>query len=47
MKRGDTLSTIAKRYGVSYSKLAKWNGLSVTSIIKPGQELLVYPDSQG
>ncbi|MEE4376882.1 MAG: transglycosylase SLT domain-containing protein [Candidatus Competibacteraceae bacterium] len=47
VKRGDTLSTIAKRYGVSYRKLARWNGLSIKSIIKPGQELLVYPDSQG
>jgi len=46
VKRGDTLSTIAKRYGVSYRKLARWNGLSVKSIIRPGQELLVYPDNQ-
>jgi membrane-bound lytic murein transglycosylase D len=47
VKKGDTLFAIAARYGVSYQKLAQWNGLSLKSILMPGQELVVYPDSQG
>lgn len=42
VKRGDTLSHIARRYGVSYHKLARWNGLTSKNILKPGKKLVIY-----
>lgn len=41
VKQGDTLYSIASRYGVSVAKLRKWNGIS-GSLIKPGQRLTIY-----
>jgi len=38
---GETLSWIAGYYGVSLSELMAWNGLSASSIIIPGQKLLL------
>lgn len=38
VKRGETLSIIARRYGVSVSTLKKWNGLR-SSRLKTGQRL--------
>jgi LysM repeat protein len=46
VKKGETLSIIADQYGVSYLKLAQWNELSVKSVLLPGQELVIYPESQ-
>lgn len=43
VKKGETLAVIAKRVGVSETALAGWNGLTPSSRLKPGQELLVYP----
>ena len=43
IKRGDTLSGIAKRYGVSVKALKNWNGLK-TSIIRVGKKLIIYKD---
>lgn len=40
VKRGDTLSEIASRYGVSISDIRKWNSLSSTRI-KVGQTLVI------
>ena len=40
VRRGDTLSSIARRYGVSVQNLKSWNGLS-SNTIKPGQTLTV------
>jgi len=39
VKRGDTLSTIAKRYGVSVATLRTLNGLSRSDMLKVGQKL--------
>ncbi|WP_423923975.1 LysM peptidoglycan-binding domain-containing protein [Frigoribacterium sp. 2-23] len=39
--RGDTLSSIAKKYGVSTSALLSANGLGLSSIIYPGQSLAI------
>jgi membrane-bound lytic murein transglycosylase D len=39
VKRGDTLSVIARRYGTSVAKLAQANGLKSTSRIRVGQVL--------
>jgi membrane-bound lytic murein transglycosylase D len=41
VRRGDTLSTIARKYGVRLGDLIAWNLLSATSIIHPGQRLEV------
>lgn len=40
VKRGDTLSGIAKKYGVSYKTLMSWNNLKSTTI-RTGQKLKV------
>jgi murein DD-endopeptidase MepM/ murein hydrolase activator NlpD len=39
---GESLSKIAQRYGTDVSTLCKANNLSVKSIIRPGQKLVVY-----
>lgn len=41
VQRGDTLSAIASRYGMSVSELAQINGISNVSSILAGQRLLV------
>jgi membrane-bound lytic murein transglycosylase D len=41
VRRGDTLSKIANKYGVRLGDLIAWNLLSATSIIHPGQRLEV------
>lgn len=44
VRRGDTLYTIAWRYGVDFQELAGWNGISPPYTIYPGQSLrLSYP----
>lgn len=39
--KGDTLSKIAKKYGVSIDNLMKWNKLKNASAIRKGQKLIV------
>ncbi len=41
VKRGDTLSAVAKRYNITLSRLLKMNGLSSSSMIYPGQVLIL------
>lgn len=41
VKRGDALYNIARKHGMSVTRLAKLNGLSVRSRIRPGQRLRV------
>jgi len=43
VKKGETLTVIAKQQGVPTLKLAEWNGLKADSRVKPGQELIIYP----
>ncbi len=43
IRSGDTLYTIAWRYGVDYKKLALWNGINPPYVIYPGQKLRVKP----
>jgi membrane-bound lytic murein transglycosylase D len=45
VKKGETLTLIARRHGVPSQQLAQWNRLSVDSVLKAGQQLLVYPAS--
>lgn len=39
IRRGDTLSAIAKRYRTSVSRLCKLNGIKSTTILRPGRRL--------
>lgn len=41
VKSGDTLSAIAKKYGTTYQKIAKDNGISDPNKIYPGQKLVI------
>ena len=42
VKKGDTLSGIAKRFGTTYQKIASDNGIANPNLIYPGQELKIY-----
>lgn len=42
VKNGDYLGKIAKRYGVSVSKIKRWNGLKGDNL-RVGQRLTIYP----
>ena len=42
VRRGDTLSRIATKFRVSMSDLLGWNRLDSTSVIKPGQRIVMY-----
>jgi membrane-bound lytic murein transglycosylase D len=41
VKRGDTIATLARRFGVARTDLAEANGLSVKSTLRTGSELLI------
>lgn len=41
VRKGDSLWSIARRFGVSVSQIVAWNGISSDSKIKPGQKLTV------
>ena len=41
VKSGDTLSTIAKKYGTTYQKIAQMNGIKNPNVISVGQKLRV------
>ncbi len=43
VQTGDTLSTVAKKFGLSLSTILWTNNLSFHSIIKPGQKLTILP----
>ena len=45
VRRGETLYTIAWRYGRDYRDLARWNGLGDGSLIFPGQVIRLAPPS--
>jgi len=42
VRNGDSLWKIAQRFGVSVNKLARWNGLSKRSVLRPGKRLVIY-----
>ena len=42
VRRGDTLSAIAKKHGVKLADLLSWNSLQSRSIIRPGQRIAVH-----
>ncbi|WP_328797941.1 peptidoglycan DD-metalloendopeptidase family protein [Marinobacterium alkalitolerans] len=43
VQRGDTLYSIAFRYGLDYRQVARWNGISSRDYIYPGQRLRLKP----
>jgi lipoprotein NlpD len=45
VKRGDTLSAIARRHQLDWRDLARWNGIGRDYVIYPGQVLKLYPSS--
>ena len=47
VRSGETLSTIAFRYGKDYRDLARWNGLGDGSLIYPGQVIRLTGPSGG
>ena len=47
VRSGETASQISRRYGVTLRALLDYNGLTVTSIIKPGQVLRIPPQHAG
>jgi len=44
VRRGDSLYLIAQRFRVSIKQIARWNGIDVKRILKPGQRLTMYVD---
>jgi LysM repeat protein len=47
VRRGDTLSNIARRHGVSVSQLASTNGLRISSWVYLGQRLVIPGQAEG
>jgi lipoprotein NlpD len=43
VQRGDTLYSVALRYGVDVRELARWNGIGDTSVLSIGQTLRLTP----
>ncbi|HVC37372.1 MAG TPA: peptidoglycan DD-metalloendopeptidase family protein [Gammaproteobacteria bacterium] len=46
VRRGDTLYSIAWRYGLDYHDVAAWNGIGSNYLIKPGQTLALAAPSR-
>jgi len=42
VRHGDSLWTIAQRYGVSTGQLARWNSMAQRDILRPGQKLAIW-----
>ncbi|MFH1623622.1 MAG: transglycosylase SLT domain-containing protein [Pseudomonadota bacterium] len=45
VKKGDTLTSIAKRFNVTVASIKKWNSLQTKRFIYPGQRLRIYTDT--
>ena len=41
-RKGETVATIAKRYGLSAASVAEWNSVSATSAFKLGHQVVVF-----
>ena len=44
--KGDTLYSIAWRYGYDYRDVARWNGISTSYVIYPGQSIRLKDDPE-
>ena len=47
VRRGETLYSIAMRYGLDYHDVARWNGIGRDYLIHPGQRLRLDPPPRG
>ncbi|TVQ40183.1 MAG: LysM peptidoglycan-binding domain-containing protein [Wenzhouxiangella sp.] len=47
VRPGESLWLIARNYRVSISDIQRWNGMGSSSLIRPGQRLLIHMDSPG
>ena len=47
VQNGDSLWVIANRHQVSVKQLIKWNRLNSGSLIKPGQQLVIWKNNKG
>ncbi|MEO7886606.1 MAG: transglycosylase SLT domain-containing protein [Polaromonas sp.] len=41
-RKGESVATIAKRYGLSAASVAEWNNVSTSSPFKPGHQVVVF-----
>lgn len=41
IKKGEYLSTIARKYGCTVAEIKKWNGIT-SNTVKPGRKLIIY-----
>ena len=42
VRPGDSLWTIARRFGVSHLTLARWNSLAINDVLRPGKRLVLW-----
>ena len=42
VRRGDSLSSIARRFRVTVPKLVEWNDVSIQRYLQPGQRLVMF-----
>lgn len=42
LKPGESLWLLAKKYGVSNKKIAKWNGIKLNKTLQPGMQFVIY-----
>lgn len=47
VKKGDTLYSIAWRYGLEYKQLVRWNDIAGDYVIQPGQQLKLLGPAAG
>jgi membrane-bound lytic murein transglycosylase D len=45
VRSGETVWSIARRYGVGMNQVLSWNSLTRRSVIKPGDRLVIRPES--
>jgi len=38
----DSVSTVARRYGLAPAKVAEWNGVGTSAAFKPGQQIVIH-----
>jgi membrane-bound lytic murein transglycosylase D len=41
-KRGDSVASVARRYKLSATQVAQWNGMGTSTHFRPGQTIIVY-----
>jgi membrane-bound lytic murein transglycosylase D len=41
VKNGETLYSIARRYGVTIAQIVSWNGISANRVLRVGQRLTI------